>query len=37
MILGSEGNFGIITEAVLKVKPVPESRIYNSIIFPNFK
>ena len=36
MILGSEGNFGIITEVVLRVRPLPEKRIYDSIIFPNF-
>jgi len=36
MILGSEGNFGIITEVVLRVRPLPEIRIYDSIIFPNF-
>jgi len=36
IILGSEGNFGIITEVVLRVRPLPEVRIYDSIIFPNF-
>jgi len=37
MILGSEGNFGIITEAIIKVKPTPEAEIHGSIIFPNFE
>ena len=36
MILGSEGNFGIITEVILRVRPLYEARIYNSVIFPNF-
>lgn len=36
MMMGSEGNFGIVTEVVLKVRPVPEARIYDSILFPNF-
>jgi alkyldihydroxyacetonephosphate synthase len=33
MIIGSEGNFGIITEAVIKVRPIPEVRIFDSILF----
>jgi len=33
LIIGSEGNFGIITEAVIKVKPLPEVRIFDSILF----
>lgn len=31
--MGSEGNFGIVTEAVIKVKPLPEVRIFESILF----
>ena len=33
MIMGSEGNLGIITEAVIRVRPLPETRIYDSILF----
>lgn len=36
-ILGHEGNFGIITECVLKVKPLPEKKIYESILFHDFQ
>lgn len=36
MIIGSEGTLGIITEAVIKVKPAPEVRKYESILFHNF-
>lgn len=36
-ILGSEGIFGIITEAVIKVKPTPANVIYDSIIFHDFE
>jgi alkyldihydroxyacetonephosphate synthase len=37
IVMGSEGNFGLITEAVIKVKPLPEVRIFDSIIFPDFE
>ena len=37
MILGSEGNFGIITEAVLRIRKLPEVVIYDSILFRNFE
>ena len=33
LILGSEGNFGIITEAIIRVRPVPETKIFDSIVF----
>jgi alkyldihydroxyacetonephosphate synthase len=37
MIMGSEGNFGIITEAVVRVRPIPEIKIYDSILFHDFE
>jgi len=37
IILGSEGTLGIITEAVVKLKKLPESRVYGSIVFPDFE
>lgn len=36
-ILGHEGNFGIITEVTIKLRPIPECRVYESIIFHDFE
>jgi alkyldihydroxyacetonephosphate synthase len=33
IIIGSEGNYGVITEAVLRIRKIPEVRIFDSIIF----
>jgi|688.fasta_scaffold227355_1 alkyldihydroxyacetonephosphate synthase len=33
LIMGSEGNLGVITEAVVRVRPLPEARIFDSILF----
>uniref|UniRef100_A0A0N5A1U2 Alkylglycerone-phosphate synthase n=1 Tax=Parastrongyloides trichosuri TaxID=131310 RepID=A0A0N5A1U2_PARTI len=37
IILGSEGMFGVITSAVIKIFPLPEVKKFGSIVFPNFK
>eukprot|EP01094_Clydonella_sp_ATCC50884_P019109 TRINITY_DN3667_c1_g1_i1.p1 TRINITY_DN3667_c1_g1~~TRINITY_DN3667_c1_g1_i1.p1 ORF type:complete len:657 (+),score=226.26 TRINITY_DN3667_c1_g1_i1:47-1972(+) len=37
MILGSEGIFGVITEATMKVRHLPQCRDYGSIAFPDFE
>lgn len=37
MVLGSEGSLGVITEVVIKVRPLPECRKYGSIVFPDFE
>ena len=37
VIMGSEGNYGIITEAVVRVRPLPEVRIYDSVFFYDFE
>jgi len=37
VVLGSEGNIGIITDVVMRVKPLPQVRIFDSIIFPNYE
>ena len=36
VILGSEGTYGVITEATVKIFPIPECKKYGSIVFPNF-
>ena len=36
-LFGSEGNFGIITKAVLKIHTKPEVRKFGSLIFPTFE
>jgi alkyldihydroxyacetonephosphate synthase len=36
MILGSEGTLGVITEAIVRLRPAPEATVYGSMIFPNF-
>jgi alkyldihydroxyacetonephosphate synthase len=36
-MFGSEGNFGIITSATVKIFPLPEVQRYGSIIFPSFE
>ena len=33
LALGSEGNFGVVTEAVLRIRPVPEVIHYGSVVF----
>ena len=35
--MGHEGNFGIVTEAVLRVRNLPEVKMYDSYVFPNFE
>ena len=35
--MGHEGNFGIVTEAVLRVRNIPEVKEYGSVIFPDFE
>jgi len=35
--MGSEGNYGIITDVTIKVKPLPEVRIFESILFHDWE
>lgn len=35
-ILGSEGTLGVVTEVSLRIRPLPECRVYGSIVFPTF-
>lgn len=36
LLFGNEGNLGLITEAIIKIHPRPQTTQYNSLIFPNF-
>ncbi|XP_072385753.1 alkylglycerone-phosphate synthase [Diabrotica undecimpunctata] len=37
IILGSEGSLGVITEVLLKIRPLPKCKKYGSIVFPSFE
>jgi alkyldihydroxyacetonephosphate synthase len=37
LLFGSEGNYGIITKAVMKIHPLPEVREYGALVFPDFE
>lgn len=37
IIIGSEGMFGIITEVVVKIRPLPKVKKYGSLVFPNIE
>ena len=37
LLFGSEGNFGIITKAVMKINKLPQVRKYGSLVFPQFE
>ncbi len=36
-LFGSEGNFGLITKAVLRIRELPEATAFESLIFPSFE
>jgi alkyldihydroxyacetonephosphate synthase len=37
LLFGSEGNFGIITKAVMKIHKLPQVRKFGSLVFPRFE
>ena len=37
IVMGSEGNMGIITDATFRIRPLPQKVIYESIILPDFE
>lgn len=36
VFIGSEGSFGVITEVGLRVRPLPEQKHYEGVLFPTF-
>ena len=36
VVLGSEGQLGVLSQATLKVFPVPAERRFGAILFPGF-
>ena len=37
VLMGSEGNLGVITEVVMRIRPIPPVKRYGSIIFYDFE
>ena len=37
LVLGSEGRIGIITEATVRITPLPEREAFHAVFFPNFE
>ncbi|MCK5561264.1 MAG: FAD-binding oxidoreductase [Thermoplasmata archaeon] len=37
LLVGAEGTLGVLTEATLKVEPIPEHRVVEMILFPSMK
>lgn len=36
-IMGHEGNLGVVTDCIIRIRPLPEVQEYGSIVFPNFE
>ncbi|XP_011270003.1 hypothetical protein CAOG_08432 [Capsaspora owczarzaki ATCC 30864] len=36
-VLGSEGTLGVITEVTLRLRPLPECKLFGSLVFPSFE
>jgi alkyldihydroxyacetonephosphate synthase len=37
IIMGQEGNFGVVTEVIMRVRPIPEVKEFSSIVFHDFE
>lgn len=35
--MGQEGNYGVITEAVIKIKQIAVKKVFGSVLFPDFE
>ena len=35
--MGHEGNLGVVTDAIIRIRPLPEVSEFASIVFPNFE
>lgn len=35
-IMGSEGRFGIVTDAVVRLRPLPQTEQFDAVVFPDF-
>lgn len=36
-VMGSEGNYGIVTEVTMRVRPIPQAKIFDSLVFHNYE
>lgn len=37
IFMGHEGNFGIVTEAIVRIRNIPEVKEFDSIVLPDFE
>ena len=37
VVMGSEGNYGLVTEAIIKIKTIPDTKKFGSILFHDFE
>lgn len=37
MVLGHEGNFGVVTDAIIRLRKQPSVSMHNSLVFPSFE
>lgn len=37
VVMGSEGNYGIVTDVTIRTRPIPQAKVYDSILFHNYE